>query len=478
MPKRHNISCIKAVEKGQVKTTEPKEVNEGNVLEVHSQYTYSQPTEVKKILSFKEDGRIVQSISNAKTILQLDYRFSGKIKYNTLSYSPWIFGSLPWDKKDNYREWGNSDDSNLLCFLESNYGITNVEKVFHALNIVTTENKFNPVINYLEQLSWDGKPHIENLLPDYLGVKKDKYSIEVMKLFMLGAINRAYHPGCKFDYMPVLVGEQGVGKSTFFKILAGNDDWYNDNFNTVDGDKATEKLRGMWIVELAELLAVKKAQAVESIKAFITSTSDTYRPPYGRRTEQRPRVCVLCGSTNSTHFLTDRTGNRRYLPLLVNKQQINKSMFENTTAVQEDFKQAWAEALHIFKTENPKLVLPEDLQDAVKVTQGSFIEEDVRVGIIQEWLDSTKEEYVCVAMLYELALGNEHQKPDRKVSSELHDIMEHSINGWQRVQNDIGGRKKIKVYGTQICYEHKNKSDASDKDNFMKIPDNMNLPFK
>ena len=202
----------------------------------------------------------------------------------------------------------------------------------------------------MESLIWDQKPHIENLLPDFLGVAKSRYSVESMKLFMLGAINRAYHPGCKFDYMLVLVGEQGAGKSTFFKLLAGRDEWYNDNFNTIDGDKAAEKLRGMWIVELAELLAVKKAQQVESIKAFITSTVDTYRPPYGRRTEQRPRVCVFAGTTNSSHFLTDRTGNRRYLPLLVNKRAAKRSMFEQPDKVAEEFRQAWAEAFHIYRT--------------------------------------------------------------------------------------------------------------------------------
>ena len=92
-----------------------------------------------------------------------------------------------------------------------------------ALNVVVNENKFNPVTDYLESIQWDGKKRIGDLLPDYLGVEKNEYSETSMRLFMLGAISRVYHPGCKFDYMPVLVGEQGVGKSTFFKVLAGND---------------------------------------------------------------------------------------------------------------------------------------------------------------------------------------------------------------------------------------------------------------
>ena len=103
--------------------------------------------------------------------------------------------------------------------------------------------------------------------------------------------------------------------------MAGNDAWYNDNFNTVEGDKAAEKLRGMWIVELAELLATKKAKEVESIKAFITSTIDSYRQPMDA--ERNKDQGVFAG-TNNMHFMTDRTGNRRYLPLIVRKKHVVK----------------------------------------------------------------------------------------------------------------------------------------------------------
>lgn len=424
----------------------------------------------------EETGKVIQSIDNVCEALRKDRQLSGKIRYNMLSYSPFVYGELPWSK-DTYREWNNTDDSNLKCYIESKYGLKSLEKIMEGLNIVVAENRFNPVVEYLEQLIWDGNPHIENLLPNYLGVKKDRYSTESMKLFMLGAINRAYHPGCKFDYMPVLVGGQGIGKSTFLKILAGNDDWYNDNFNTVDGDKAVEKLRGMWIVELAELLAVKKTQEVESMKAFITSTVDTYRPPYGRRTEQRPRVCVFAGTTNNMHFLTDRTGNRRYLPLLADGSKSKLSMFENTEEVRKDFQQAWAEALYIFKADKPKLVLPKDLEQSVKQQQESYLEEDVRVGIIQEWLDLCKEDHVCVAMIYSGALENESKKPNRRESNEIHDIMRTSINGWKLADTD-SNKRAIKGFGTQICYDRV-KEESPANDGFVSVAglDPDDLPF-
>ena len=428
------------------------------------------------VFSTNKDGIIKQTIANMCEAIEFDEELYDHIKYNELSYSPFVVGELPWEKINKYREWSNSDDSNLKAYIEARYGFKSMEKVMEALNIVANRNRFNPVVDMLEmnhRTEWDGKKgHIENLLTDYLGVEKTNYSVEVMKIFMLGAICRAHYPGCKFDYMPVLLGEQGIGKSTFLRLLSMNNAWYNDNFNTVEGDKAPEKLRGMWMVELAELLATKKAKEVESIKAFLTSTVDTYRPPYGRRTEQRPRVCVFAGTTNSDRFLTDRTGNRRFLPIVTRKEHVKKSMFENKAAVLKDFQNAWGEAMQLFieADRKPSLVLPSDLQQYVEDCQSAYMEEDVRVGIIQEWLDKTNETRVCVAMLYEKALGYEGQKPSRFESTELHSIMTNCITGWVKFQNTNGGRAKCGKYGTQVCY-------VRPEEGFMKLPEGEKLPF-
>lgn len=423
-----------------------------------------------------DKGFIKQTIANACEAIAYDPELYGHIKYNLLSYSPFIVGALPWEHINMYREWNNSDDSNLKSYIEKKYGLRSMDKIMEALNIVTGQNPFNPVVDMLEDFSkgWDKKTgYIRRLLPDYLGVEDTEYTFECMKLFMLGAISRAYMPGCKFDYMPVFVGKQGIGKSTFLRLLSMNNAWYNDNFNTVEGDKAPEKLRGMWMVELAELLATRKAKDVESIKAFLTSTVDTYRPPYGRRTEQRPRVCVFAGTTNNDFFLTDKTGNRRFLPIVTRKEFVKKSMFENREAVVKDFEQAWGEAMHYYKQANgkPTLVLPKHLEKQAQAMQNAFVEEDVRIGIIQNWLDNTEEQRVCVAMLYEKALGNEDRKPNRFESNDLHSIMSNEIKGWKKIENSNGGRAKCRGYGLQICYERID-------ENFVEMDENEPNPFK
>ena len=423
------------------------------------------------IITKSEDGKVYQTIDNAREAIEFDQYLYNKIRMNTLAYAPYVFGALPWGEKSNQvREWNNIDDSNLRLYVEKHYGIRPSEKLMDALAIVAAKHSYNPVTEMLEHCynQWDGEKHIENLLPDYLGVEKTRYTTEVLKLFMLGAITRAYNPGCKFDYVPIIYGTQGCGKSTFCRALAVDDAWYDDNFNTIEGDKASERLRGLWMAELAELLATKKAKELESIKSFLTSRADNYRPPYNRRTESRKRVCVFIGTTNSDHFLTDRTGNRRFLPLIANKDNAKKSITlpNNYNNALIDIRNAWGEAMDIIKKAGKwlPLVLPEDLTEDVMKMQRRFQEDDPQVGMIQSYLDACKSDRVCVMELWEKALNNSG-KPQKYESNLIHTIMQQEIDGWKRAEQ----KQRCGDYGVQYCYERINEYiDTENKD----------LPFK
>jgi predicted P-loop ATPase len=267
---------------------------------------------------------------------------------------------------------------------------------------------------------------------------------------MLGAISRIHKPGCKFDYMLVLVGEQGKYKSSFLRFLATNDEWFNDNFSTLDGDRAFEKLQGMWIVELAELQATKRTKDVETIKAFITSRDDSYRAPYARRKEHHKRMCVLAGTSNPVDFLTDRTGNRRFLPITCGvTEPINPfTDIEQTIA---DFQQAWGEAMDIYMRNNGKISLALDrkYEKQALEAQQQYTEDDPYIGIIQAWLDITNYPRVCAAMIWDEALDMSSIKPSPKEVNHIHDIMKNSITGWKYC-----GKQKIdSQYGIQRAYE-------------------------
>lgn len=424
-------------------------------------------------IDVSDDGKVYQTMHNAREAIEYDRDLFNKIRLNELAYAPYVFGSLPWEKRGNkIREWNNIDDANLKLYLEKKYGIKPSEKIMDSLLIVANKHSYNPVTQVLEQCfnQWDGENHIENLLPKYLGVDKTRYSTEVMKLFMIGAITRAYNPGCKFDYVPIIYGTQGCGKSTFCRALAMDDAWYDDNFNTIEGDKAAEKLRGLWMAELAELLATKKAKELESIKSFLTSRGDNYRPPYARRTENRKRVCVFIGTTNSDHFLTDRTGNRRFLPLIANKDAAITPITipENYNEALIDIRNAWGEAMNIIKQAGKwiPLVLPYDLDEDVLKMQRRFQEDDPDVGIIQNYLDEFKGERVCVMELWEKALGNSG-KPQKYETNMIHTIMQQEIDGWIRAN----GKQRCGEYGVQICYERK------PKEGFIDVNDIEDLPF-
>ena len=431
--------------------------------------------EPKLTMVLDKDGNVTdrpaQTIHNAEEAIMYDRELFGRIRFNEIAYAPYVYGNLPWRQYKGWREWTNTDDSNLRSYIEKHYGLKSSEKVMDALANVCSKYTVNPIKAMLETChdNWDGNKHVENLLPNMLGAEKTEYTTAVMRLIMMGAVARVYHPGCKFDYMMVLVSDQGIGKSTFLRLLCINDAWFNDNFSTLDGDKAVEKLRGMWIVELAELQATKRTKDVETIKAFITSRVDTYRVPYGRRTEQRPRMCILCGTSNPTDFLTDRTGNRRFLPITCGIDQAKFDMFADEAATKMEFAQAWGEIMDEYLRKGGKvsLVLPKRLQREAINMQERYMEEDPRIGIIQEWLDTSEHDRVCVAMLWKEALGNDYGEPKRVDVREIHDIMRNSVAYWEPV-----GKRRCGEYGVQRCYERVSK--------FKEITENeeKQLPFE
>lgn len=423
----------------------------------------------------RKDGTVVpeQTIYNCEEAIQWDESLFGHIRYNVLSYSIYIYSNIPWNDENarRYREWTNNDDSNLRSYLEKKYGLNQDKKINDALNIVANRFKYNPIVDLLKSCHdrWDGEGgHIRTLLPDYLGVEDSEYQAETMQTVMLGAIARAHHPGVKFDYMMTIIGSQGCGKSTFVRRLAMNDDWFCDSLSSLEGEKAAEKLRGKWIIEMGELLGVKKAKDVEAVKSFLTTQCDTYRPPYERRTEDRPRSCIFVGTTNSKHFLTDQTGNRRYLPIVARPEFKRKSIFNDWSEnVAGDFVQAWGEAMDLYYHAGgkPRLILSRENQKEAEYMQGLFLEEEPIIGIVQNWLDETKYKRVCTAMIYREALDGLGSIP-KKMSNILSDVMD-KIDGWHLMK----GKQRVEGYGIQKAYER------DEQDLGFKPIDSEQIPF-
>lgn len=410
---------------------------------------------VGKMLARRSNGSVIPTIDNCMVVLNNDTRLAGHFGYDVTGYVKTVTLPLPWDNGSGMRAVKDVDYTQLAAWLERNYYLSAKSAAIDAVANVCFENQYNPIIEWLDSLEWDGQDRIPQLLPIFLGAEQNDYNTEVMRLFMRAACARISVPGIKFDSMIVLVGAQGIGKSQFLRLLAHDSRWFDDNFNTVDGDAAVERLRGMWIVEMAELLAAKRTQAVESIKAFVTSTVDSIRPKYAKETEQRPRICVFAGTTNDWQFLSDPTGNRRFLPIACNAKKASAALYDD--GAREFIDMCWAQAWDDWKNGDKSLILPNELLEQAEGARALHMEDDPRVGIIQGYLDGLLETQrpeeirVCVSELLERALDMKDAKtPQKKVTKEIHQIMAN-MPGWKRYDKNASGKTRT-PYGIQVCY--------------------------
>lgn len=397
--------------------------------------------------NYDEDGNVKsvkQLVHNFEIVMDKDSRFAGKIRLNEFAQQPCLYGSVPWENENNCRAWSSHDDSALFSLIQADYGLKSRQDFADALKNVSMRNKFHPVRELLDSLTWDGKEHIRSLLPEYLGAEDSDYTYQVMRLWMLGAVSRVYKPGSKFDYTIILQGSQGIGKSTFLKLMALDDSWFNDSLDSLDSDKAVQSLTGSWIIELAELKSLARtAGGVESVKRFLTATQDKYRIPYERRADTFYRQCVFAGTTNKDDFLQDETGNRRFLIVQTGVKKPSKSLF--VPEIMDTIKLAWAEAVHIWKNEKPQLILPEAYMQEAKELQEANMADDGKRGIIQEYLEGKTQ--VCAREIWEKALG-ENVSPRKYQITEINDIIA-KVPGWKKLKSP----RNFEGYGKQRGFQ-------------------------
>ena len=250
------------------------------------------------------------------------------------------------DEDEEWREWSDSMDSRLQEWFQSTMWIYNKDMLSAALKIFMDEHTVNPLLERLEKLEWDGVERIGGFLHFAANCPDNAYHREVSRLIFAGGVWRAYRPGCKFDDMVVLVGEQGSGKSSLVRWLNMDDRFFRE-IRTISGKEGIEAIRGAWITEVAELIAMTRVKETEAVKAYITSREDTYREPYARHVKTIPRRCMFIGTTNNPQFLTDRTGNRRFYPVRTGRE--GNDMFRHEAEIREYIEQCWAEAVYKFK---------------------------------------------------------------------------------------------------------------------------------
>jgi predicted P-loop ATPase len=251
-----------------------------------------------------------------------------------------------------------------------------------AINKHARDHAFHPVRDYLNGLCWNGTPRLRTWLHEYLGAEENKYIESIGTMFLIGMVARIFQPGCKFDYMPILEGEQGLYKSKACSILAGPE-YFSDQLPDIKSKEASQHLRGKWLIEVAELSTYSRAE-VDDFKAFLTRQVERYRPPWGRKEVHEPRQNAFIGTTNKVHYFRDETGNRRFWPATTGVFKLDK--------LHNDRDQLFAEAVKLFRDKVNWWPDREFEQRYIAPEQESRYQPDVWEPLIRKHLDALIEQ--------------------------------------------------------------------------------------
>lgn len=293
----------------------------------------------KAKLRYEENGNLRDSRMNMVTVLNHDPTWRGVLFYDEFS-GDILKRRLPPFANPVLGAWTDLDSSKTAMWLEEHYDIApKTLAVDEAIQIIADLHSLHVVREYLDRLRWDGTPRCKTWALKYLGAADTPVHRFVGQAWLCGAVMRAYQPGAKFDNVLVLEGNQGSRKSTALATLGGA--WHCESITDVGSKDSLTSLRGMWIVEFAELDAIGRVES-SRIKQHISAQSDVYRPPYGRRSIRVQRQNVFAATCNPEKYLKDETGARRFWPVRCGKTI-------DIEALERDRDQLWAEAVHLWR---------------------------------------------------------------------------------------------------------------------------------
>jgi predicted P-loop ATPase/DNA primase len=287
------------------------------------------------------NGTIKPVLANAITALRAAPEWAGVLEHNEFAHCTVMQRPAPWMPPDTRMplEWATREDILTTEWLHHQGIFVSAEVTGQAVEAVAGAHPFHPVRQYLRGLQWDGTARLYTWLSTYLGVERSGYATAVGSRWMISAIARVFEPGCKADCCLILEGPQGIKKSTALRVLA--EPWFTDEIADLGSKDGALQTRGVWVIEIAELDSMSRSE-VGRIKAFMSRSTDRFRPPYGKRPIESPRQCVFAGSVNHSTYLRDETGGRRFWPVECQAPVID------VDALARDRDQLWAEAVSLY----------------------------------------------------------------------------------------------------------------------------------
>ncbi len=338
----------------------------------------------RTLLQYMSRSEVLQnSVWNLNLILNHDPDFAG-FAFNELANRIQVTGALPWDRPEGNLFWRDADTAQMKSLIDARYLAFSSRNHDVAFTKIADDRRFHPIRDYLDGLpAWDGVPRVDDLFIRYLKADDTPYVRTVTRKTFAAAVARIYQPGVKFDCVPVLDGEQGIGKSSIIKDLV-TPEYYSESLSLTDMDdkSGAEKLQGFWVVEIGELAGMKKAD-IEKVKAFLSTADDKYRPSYGKTVESHPRQCIIIATVNGERgYLRDITGNRRFWIIKLHQQK-QKQKWRFDHHFRDQF---WAEAKAIYAA-GELLFLEGDILGEAEEAQRSAMEVDERIGMVEEYLN-------------------------------------------------------------------------------------------
>lgn len=352
-------------------------------------------------------GRPMDCRENVMYCLQLDPVLKELVKQNDFTHLIERSRVTPWGHPAG--DWNEEDDLMLGEYLLRTYGLSvkATSTLRNGVLMAARSSKYNPVLDLIHSEKWDGVDRLDHWLADVYEVEDRPYTRLIGKCFIMGLVKRALQPGCKFDYMLIIKGEQGLKKSTAFRALAYP--FFTDNAIRMGDKDSLMAMQLVWIAESAELESLNKSETTQ-IKQFLSAQEDMFRPPYGSQLIRAKRHSVNVGTTNADEFLKDATGDRRFWPLEV--KVVNEELLAGMRL------QLFAEALHRLNAGEPYWPNKEQEKELVFPEQAPFKRTDTWEDIIDAYVNrdtpdkhddpnspvNAKRDFFSRAEIYERAL--------------------------------------------------------------------------
>lgn len=366
-------------------------------------------------LKLDKDGNPKNTIYNYAAIMENDPFYNGgaplyqRILFNVVSNRAEVHTLDAKGNLTGVRNWEEADDAESNAYIQEKYGIYDPRQHNSALLTFWRGRSYNPITIHLDELrpAWDGEERCENFLTEWAKADDSAYTKAVSRMIFDAAVARAYDTGdVKIDTVPVLIGKQGQGKSRICEYLSFNQNYFLKMPTFSSNDKEnSEKLEGKWIVELEEIVVKQSVDFQNALKSFITRQKDSYRKPWGRGVGDYPRRCIFIGTTNILEFLSDRTGNRRYLPIKCNCD--GKTIFTKEKEIRAYIEQCYAEAVQHYDNADLLLTIPEHLQAEAEARQADSMQSSVMYDAIMDFIAdklpvgaTTTIREICVSALH------------------------------------------------------------------------------